>query len=638
MSGATGATGARGFAEEAEAFAELLRRLKERSGLSYGALAKRLHTSTSTLHRYCNGSAVPADYAPVERLARVCRATPDELVELHRRWILADAARGRRAAPGTRGATSGDGTGQPKAPPAPVEPTTGAGGGPARPEAPGDGLPGSGEGPAVAGGLLSGAGETRDVPGNGAHPAAGGPPVPGDGPNGTSGSQAVPADGLAKTVGKQAVPDDGPHGTAGEPAVPGDIPSGAADGAEAAPGDDGSGGRGAPEASGEHARPDGRDGHGAPGRNDEQGRPARSDERGHPARPDGRRALTGSDGRGGTGLLDGRGEPDECAGPDGPARPDGPDRSQEPVVHRTVARAPVRSRRRRTLLVASVAAAVLGAVALTVQLPATRGDVTGKQAAEVTAPATGARSGPGRAHEARPPVPFPSPSRSRSASGGGSAAPTPKSGAEDGRSAARRGGGAPVNVAVRPYVYESPCSQHFLVDGEPEQVGPPAGEQDAPRWAAAYRAVSSGEQRVALTVQGTGKETVVLEALHVRVVSKGAPLAWNDYSMGVGCGGNVETKSFGVDLDNGSPTVTVRNGQRDFPYKVSESDPEVFYVTARTKAHDVRWDLTLDWSSGDRRGTVHIDNNGSPFRTSADAGRPGYDYPLGGSEWIEREE
>ncbi|MEK8170907.1 helix-turn-helix transcriptional regulator [Streptomyces sp. M19] len=51
--GGGGATG------DTEAFAELLRGLKERSGLSYGSLAKRLHMSTSTLHRYCNGSAVP---------------------------------------------------------------------------------------------------------------------------------------------------------------------------------------------------------------------------------------------------------------------------------------------------------------------------------------------------------------------------------------------------------------------------------------------------------------------------------------------------------------------------------------------------------------------------------------------------
>src|SRR5207244_4201716 len=135
--------------------------------------------------------------------------------------------------------------------------------------------------------------------------------------------------------------------------------------------------------------------------------------------------------------------------------------------------------------------------------------------------------------------------------------------AGSGKDPARSAGGAatgavPLTVGTRPYVYDSPCSQHFLVDSEPAQVGPPASEDTAPRWAAAYGAVSSDSQEVALTVQGTGAETVVLEALHVRVLSKGAPLAWNDYSMGVGCGGGVETKSFDVDLDNGSPTVTVK--------------------------------------------------------------------------------
>ncbi|MCZ0987675.1 helix-turn-helix transcriptional regulator [Streptomyces diastatochromogenes] len=73
--------------------------MKDRSGLSYGVLAKRLHMSTSTLHRYCNGDAVPTDYAPVERLARLCKASPDELVELHRRWVLADAMRGWKGEP-----------------------------------------------------------------------------------------------------------------------------------------------------------------------------------------------------------------------------------------------------------------------------------------------------------------------------------------------------------------------------------------------------------------------------------------------------------------------------------------------------------------------------------------------------------
>ncbi|MFF2228211.1 helix-turn-helix domain-containing protein [Streptomyces globisporus] len=80
---------------EAVHFAALLKDLKDRSGRSYGVLAGKLHVSTSTLHRYCNGDAVPNEFAPVERFARVCGASGDELVEVHRRWIVADAARRR---------------------------------------------------------------------------------------------------------------------------------------------------------------------------------------------------------------------------------------------------------------------------------------------------------------------------------------------------------------------------------------------------------------------------------------------------------------------------------------------------------------------------------------------------------------
>lgn len=453
-------------ADETEAFARLLRELKDRSGLSYGALAKRLHMSTSTLHRYCNGTAVPIEYAPVERLARVCRATPQDLVELHRRWILADAARGRRAEQ--------------------VAPT----------------------------------GSTQGAAGSAS--SAGSP-------------DAADAAGSAETI---------------ETVDPGSTAS--------------------------HGRGDG-----------ENGEPV---------------------------VVD---------------------------VPRDLA-PPRRPLRRRTVLIASVAvAAVLGAVVLAVNLPS--GGAGDRRAAGDTAVITGTA-------DVGKPSAAPSPSaKGHKPSASASASPTESEGAGSGTS---KGGGkqgvaestgdsatgaVPLTVGTRPYVYDDPCSQHFLVDSEPEQVGPPASEQDAPRWAAAYGAVSSGEQRIALTVQGTGEDTVVLEALHVRVLTKGAPLAWNDYSMGVGCGGGVGTKSFDIGLDNGSPTVTVKNGQRDFPYKVSESDPEVFYVNAHTEAHDVRWDLTLDWSSGSRRGTVHIDDNGTAFRTSADADRPGYDYPLGGGEWIKRE-
>ncbi|MFE0256930.1 helix-turn-helix domain-containing protein [Streptomyces sp. NPDC059010] len=95
--------------DEVQEFAALLTRLKERTDRSYGQLARRLNMNTSTLHRYCAGDAVPLDFAPVERFAALCQATPEERLELHRRWILAVAARGRTrttAAPAPESATS----------------------------------------------------------------------------------------------------------------------------------------------------------------------------------------------------------------------------------------------------------------------------------------------------------------------------------------------------------------------------------------------------------------------------------------------------------------------------------------------------------------------------------------------------
>jgi transcriptional regulator with XRE-family HTH domain len=408
-------------------FAELLRELKERSGLSYGVLGKRLHVSASTLHRYVNGDAVPTDYAPVERLARLCKATPEELVELHRRWVRADVLRGRKGV----------------------------------------------EIPAVE----------------------------------TSAAEA--------------------------PAAPEAVPE--------------------PKSESEPER-----------------------------------------------------EPEAEGGG-----------------------------RRRTVVLAGVAvAAAVVSAALVANLVPGKGD--GRDEGRSVGAAASHTSGPpdaGASSGAKPPSPSVSASRTgspeASASRGGGAA------VRDGASpdvAPEDGATAPA-VATDPYKWDGPCSQHYLVNRKAAQVPPPPNESDARGWVTALGGVPGEEQMVALTVQGTGKATVVLDALHVRVVGKSAPLAWNDYAMGVGCGGGVETASFHVDLDAGRPVTTPKAGQRDFPYKVSESDPEVFYVFADARAHDVSWYLELDWSSGNRHGTVRIDDKGKAFRTSGNAGRPAYDYPLGGSEW-----
>jgi hypothetical protein len=450
-------------------FSELLGRLKERSGLSYGVLGKRLHTSASTLHRYVNGDAVPTDYAPVERFARVCKATPEELVELHRRWVLADAGRRQKA-----------------------------GGGPAE-------------------------GEPR------ARTAA-------DAGTGTGSAEAG-------------------NGSAGAVAGVGGTRAGGAGAAAVGAGDAGSETAGSDVAVG-----------------------------------------FGSDGE--RGALEG---------------------------------AP-RVRRRTAVLAGAAVAAALVSAALVVSLVSGKGDDDQGGKRSVGAGASrSADEGPRASEPADTEGGSASPSASRSGSPPASPSRSPSAGAAEG-DGFEDGATAPT-VAVDPYKWEDQCSQHYLVDRQPEQVPPPPSEPDARGWVTALGGVAGGQQMLALTVQGTGKATVVLKEMHVRVVDKSAPLAWNDFAMGVGCGGNVRTAAFGVDLDAGRPAVSPKNGRRDFPYKVSETDPEVFYVFADARAHNVSWYLELDWSSGDRQGTVRIDDHGKPFRTSGNVGRPAYNYPLGSSEW-----
>ena len=194
----------------------------------------------------------------------------------------------------------------------------------------------------------------------------------------------------------------------------------------------------------------------------------------------------------------------------------------------------------------------------------------------------------------------------------------------------------PLTVNTRPYAWVNPCSQHYLIQRGPGDVVPPPLEQDASAWVSAHGAVSAGDQFLEITVQGTGPETVVVDSLTVRTVGKGAPLAWNDYAMGypgVGCGGGMPTRSFSVALDAARPALVPEAGHQDFPFTVSESDPEAYYVTADASAYYVRWYLELSWSSGSRHGTLTIDDKGRPFRTSGSNGRPDYEFPLGGSAW-----
>ncbi|MFJ6017334.1 helix-turn-helix domain-containing protein [Streptomyces sp. NPDC092952] len=456
---------------EAGKFAALLKELKDRSGHSYGVLAGRLHVSTSTLHRYCNGDAVPNEYAPVERLGRLCGASPEELVELHRRWIVADAARRRPAA------------GDPAPAPAPV-------------------------------------------------------PV--------------------------SVPESEPE----------------------------------PEAK-------------------------------FKSEPEAKSKA----------------EPVPVPASDDAPAPEDVTAAPAPVRPRRVFPA---SRRARVLLAAAAVVALTVPTSIVVsRLTADRSDewsnapaVAAKDGDEPEKTTAGTTAPPDRAKKSASSSPSGSADASSPAPGGAASA----SGGRDGGSGPAVVG-TPLTATISSYNWEEPCGQYYVLDQKPEDVPPPPAPQSTRGWARALGGVGGGSMQLEVTVQGKSEQAVVIKRIHVRTVSRKAPLPWSAYSMGEGCGSGITPQSFDVDLDDNGPVLRPVAGEKEgervppknFPFRVSSTDVEVFDLKVHVEGHDVSWFLELEWSSGGRTGLLRIDDAGKPFRTSSIQARPTYDYRYDTAQWVTKE-
>ncbi|MET8501277.1 helix-turn-helix domain-containing protein [Streptomyces microflavus] len=192
------------------------------------------------------------------------------------------------------------------------------------------------------------------------------------------------------------------------------------------------------------------------------------------------------------------------------------------------------------------------------------------------------------------------------------------------------------------HVWKYGCGHTYLVGGPPAAVPPPPAEADAESWATALGAVHAGETGVRITLQGTDERAVVLEALRIRVVERREPAEGRVHRMSSGCGGALTPRMFDVDLDVERPVARSVPGNDtgepipavSFPYRVSASDPEVFLVTGRAARCDCDWVAELRWNSGGRSGTVRIDDDGRPFRTSGAPGRPVHDYDFVTRRWV----
>ncbi|MFD0415775.1 helix-turn-helix domain-containing protein [Streptomyces sp. NPDC127108] len=497
-------------------FAALLRALKERTDRSYGSLARRLGMNTSTLHRYCAGDAVPLDFAPVERFAALCGASAEQRLELHRRWLLAVAARRR---PRTAGAAE------------------------SAPDA-------------TAARAVNEAADEADTE-----------------VEGTAEPEAEPkADGAPVTT-----PDAEPKAEGGPVTRP-----------DAEPKADG----------------------------------------GPVTTPDAEPKPTGSP------VV-------ETAPTPGPSEPPGAPSPSPP-------RRPWYRRRRLVVGLASACAVLATLGAFSVLPDARRASADGPDRAAGTTEAAaperrGASPGPsGTAPATERPSDSGDPENSKAPKNSKKKPGTSRPpGATSAPPRGQQPAGQPLTWTVNSQAWMLGCDHDYVVTKPPSQVPPPPVPQDAAPWAATQGAVHGGETLVQLSVQGRSDTAVVLEALRVRVVGRTTPVEGNVYAMDQGCGGAVTPRSFAVDLDKDRPIARAVPGSDSgtpipavrMPYRVSAKDPEVLLVTATTSSCDCRWYLELDWSSQGRKGTVRIDDDGRPFRTSAIEGLPRYMYNTAGRRW-----
>jgi len=139
------------------------------------------------------------------------------------------------------------------------------------------------------------------------------------------------------------------------------------------------------------------------------------------------------------------------------------------------------------------------------------------------------------------------------------------------------------------------------------------GQQPGPfnAWATKHKAVYAERMSVGFVVRSGATAPFFILGATPKIVSREAPIT-GTWITPQG-GGPQDVREMYVDLDFDQPSVT-KDADWEFPLRVSEADPEIFTVVARTKACHCSWvvELVVQLANGEVR-TVTVDDNGRPF-------------------------
>lgn len=152
-------------------------------------------------------------------------------------------------------------------------------------------------------------------------------------------------------------------------------------------------------------------------------------------------------------------------------------------------------------------------------------------------------------------------------------------------------------------------------------------------------AVAASGHSVIVTLQGLTDMKVVLQSMKAEVLNR-KPAASGVHLPGR-CGGGLIPRFFAVDLSAAAPTAVPREGNHgektiapvSFPFTIVRDDVEQFIVEPSSPNEEVEWVLLVRWTAGARSGELRIDDQGTPFRTTAITAARKWCMTGGGDEW-----
>jgi hypothetical protein len=130
-----------------------------------------------------------------------------------------------------------------------------------------------------------------------------------------------------------------------------------------------------------------------------------------------------------------------------------------------------------------------------------------------------------------------------------------------------------------------------------------------------------------ISIEGGSRRATILTGLRVNLIRHNDLTSKTVVSFAGSCGGDLLPHPFSIDFNATPPSIHALPGETenpdgstspvkavDFPFKVSETDPELFDLDIEAgPVCDCLWTVTLSYTQGGKSYTVVIDDNGEPF-------------------------